>query len=693
MPHDRFQEADAVPPDFVTVELADVIDAPALQEMMDDYYALTGIGVGIIDLKGRVLVGTGWQDICVRFHRTTPESCAFCHESDTSLSSGIPPGTFKEYRCKNNMWDIATPIMLGDRHIGNIFLGQYFYDDEKPDYELFRAQARRFGYDEAEYLAALDRVPRWSRETVQAAMRFYAKLARMISKANYNNVILADTLAKREQAEEALRWMRISVENSSDALYWIAPDARIVEVNEAACRSLGYSREELLQLTVPDIDPNFNPITWPRQFATLRQHGSMTFESEQRTRDGRMFPVEVVANHVKFGSEERHCAFVRDITERKRMEQSLRESEESYRRIVETAREGILVSNESAVTTYVNRRMSNLLGYREEEMLGRSLLDFFESSFREEVLDQIEQRKAGITSQYDAVILRSNGEKIWVTISGSPIFDQKGTFAGSFAMISDITERKKAEQAIILLNTNLAARAAELEAVNRELETFNYTVSHDLRAPLTSISMCNQIVQAHCGDSPNEELHNVVRVLDEQIKRMNQIISTLLDFSRLTNCKVGREKVDLSVLARIVAAQLQISAPQRCVSFVIAEGVDVLGDEGLLMTVLENLIGNAWKYSSNHESALIEFGVAEQDGTKAYFVRDNGSGFDMKYAEKLLLPFQRLPGAEEYEGFGIGLATVDRIVRRHGGRIWAEGEPGKGATFYFTLSENEGATS
>lgn len=568
MPQDRFQDADAELPDFVNIELADVIDAPALQEMMDDYYALTGIGVGIIDLKGRVLVGTGWQDICVRFHRTTPESCTFCHESDTSLSSGISPGTFKEYRCKNNMWDIATPIMLGDRHIGNIFLGQYFYDDEQPDYELFRAQARRFGYDEAEYLAALDRVPRWSRETVQAAMQFYAKLAGMISKANYNNVILADTLAKREQAEAALRWMRISVENSSDALYWITPDARIAEVNEAACRSLGYTREELLQLTVPDIDPNFNPITWPRQFATLRQHGSMTFESEQRTKSGRMFPVEVVANHVKFGSEERHCAFVRDITERKQMEQSLRESEESYRR-----------------------------------------------------------------------------------------------------------------------------KAAELEAVNRELETFNYTVSHDLRAPLTSISMCNQIIQARCSSSSDEELRNVVTLLDEQIKRMNQIISTLLDFSRLTSCKMSRDKVDLSVLARVVAAQLRMNFPQRLVSFVIADGEEVWGDEGLLRTVLENLIGNAWKYSSNLESALIEFGVAEPEGgSKVYFVRDNGCGFDMKYADKLLIPFQRLPGAEGCEGFGIGLATVDRIIRRHGGKIWAEGVPGKGAVFYFTLGESDGHT-
>lgn len=192
-------------PAFSEVELADILDVSALQNMMDDYYALTGIGIGIIDLKGEVLVGTGWQDICVKFHRAVPESRAFCHESDISLSKGVPPGTFKEYRCKNHMWDIVTPIMLGERHIGNIFLGQFLYDDETPDYELFRAQARRFGYDEAAYLAALDRVPRWSRQTVQTAMGFYSKLARMISEANFTNVVLADTLARREQAEEKLK--------------------------------------------------------------------------------------------------------------------------------------------------------------------------------------------------------------------------------------------------------------------------------------------------------------------------------------------------------------------------------------------------------------------------------------------------------------------------------------------------------
>lgn len=194
MHQEHTQEDKSGQPDLSNIELSDVIDAVALQGMMDDYYDLTGIGIGILDLKGKVLVGTGWQDICVKFHRAVTESCKFCHDSDIFLSINVPPGTFKAYRCKNNMWDIATPIMHGDRHIGNIFLGQFLYNDEEPDYDLFRAQARRFGYDEAAYIEALDRVPRYSRASVQAAMSFYSKLTQMLSRTNYNNVLRANAM-------------------------------------------------------------------------------------------------------------------------------------------------------------------------------------------------------------------------------------------------------------------------------------------------------------------------------------------------------------------------------------------------------------------------------------------------------------------------------------------------------------------
>ena len=324
MPQDHIEIKKSSPPDFVDIELADVIDVSALKEMMDDYYALTGIGIGIIDLKGRVLVGTGWQDICVKFHRAEPESCAFCHESDLSLSSGVPPGSFKEYRCKNNMWDIATPIMLGDRHIGNIFLGQFLYECEEPDYELFRAQARRFGYDEAEYLAALDRVPRWSRETVQHAMTYYAKLARMISKANYNNVILADTLVKREQAEESL-WLMNHVFYASITANSIAGlDGIITETNNAFLRTWEYgSRDEVIGRPIAYFfdDPNEAAAI----LTALNETGLWEGEFSAKRGDGSKFIAYGMATVVlnKNGNVIGYQSTCLDITGRKQAEAEL----------------------------------------------------------------------------------------------------------------------------------------------------------------------------------------------------------------------------------------------------------------------------------------------------------------------------------------------------------------------------------
>ena len=194
--------------DLDALDLADIIDVPAIQAIMDDFYQLTAIGVGLIDIHGKVLVATGWQDICTKFHRTHPEACRNCIESDTLLSVGNQPGTFTEYKCKNNLWDISTPIVVGGNHKGNLFLGQFFYEDEDPDYESFRIQARKFGFDEVEYLAALDRVPRWKRETVDRVMGFYAKFAALVSTMSFSNLKLAQSLEERKCTETERETLR-----------------------------------------------------------------------------------------------------------------------------------------------------------------------------------------------------------------------------------------------------------------------------------------------------------------------------------------------------------------------------------------------------------------------------------------------------------------------------------------------------
>lgn len=229
----------------------------------------------------------------------------------------------------------------------------------------------------------------------------------------------------------------------------------------------------------------------------------------------------------------------------------------------------------------------------------------------------------------------------------------------------------------------LLEREQELEAANQELEAFSYSVSHDLRKPLTIINGYCQVMLDTTLDEQNREY---LREIHAASLRMNDLIEALLEFSRMSHDELRREPVNLSELAGAIAAELRSTQPERRVDFVIGENIVVSGDSALLRIVMENLLGNAWKYTGYREDAVIEFGLTEERGKAACFVRDNGAGFDMAHAAKLFVPFQRLPCTEKFEGHGIGLATVLQIVLRHGGKVWAEGEPGKGATFFFTLS-------
>jgi len=230
----------------------------------------------------------------------------------------------------------------------------------------------------------------------------------------------------------------------------------------------------------------------------------------------------------------------------------------------------------------------------------------------------------------------------------------------------------------------LAVRAAELEAANIELDAFNYTISHDLRAPLTIIHGFSQVLRELCGELLPELANTCLREMQEGTLRMNRLLDTLLEFFRTAHTDMHKEQVDLSQLAEQVVRDLRLNKPKDRADFRIAPGIVAQGDPDLLRVVLVNLIGNARKFSGGQKQPLIEFGAREADGKPACYVRDNGPGFDMANAEQLFCPFQRLPGTAA-KGHGIGLATVDRIVRRHGGRVWAESAPGQGATFFFTL--------
>jgi signal transduction histidine kinase len=267
---------------------------------------------------------------------------------------------------------------------------------------------------------------------------------------------------------------------------------------------------------------------------------------------------------------------------------------------------------------------------------------------------------------------------IWLSVTGRPLRDEFGVLQGGVVAISDITERKQTEEAIKRLNTRL-------ELANKELEAFSYSVSHDLRAPLRALDGFSQALLEDYADALDEKGKDHLQRVRAASQRMARLIDDMLNLSRVTRSEMQVEPVDLSSLAKTIAAELQAQFPDRHVALVIRDGITATGDGRLLRQVLDNLLGNAWKFTSKRPAAAIEFGVTATDGRPVYFVRDDGAGFDMAYAGKLFSAFQRLHAAAEFPGTGIGLATVQRIIHRHGGRVWAESTVGEGATFYFTL--------
>ncbi len=412
----------------------------------------------------------------------------------------------------------------------------------------------------------------------------------------------------------------------------------------------------------------------------------VTKELNVRSREGKTVAVEMWMVEIEWDGKPAFFISLHDITERKLAEEALAISEIRYRRLFETAKDGILILDaDTGQITDINPFLVEMLGYTTEELLEKRLWEigsFKDIAASRAAFSELQQKEY---LRYEDLPLETrDGQRIDVEfVSNVYTVDRKKMIQCN---IRDITARKRAEKEIEILNATLALRAYELETVNQELEAFSYTVSHDLRTPLTNINGYCQLAQELCSANLDERCRGYLREIYDGTLRMNKLIDTLLNFALLTRSDLHRETIDLSEMARAVAAELKMRETERSVTFTIAEGLTVNGDPKLLRVVLENLLGNAWKYTGKREDAVIEFGVTEVDAKPAYFVRDNGSGFDMVYSDRLFTPFQRLPGTSEYSGHGIGLATVQRIVQRHGGRVWAEGEEGKGATFYFSLA-------
>jgi PAS domain S-box-containing protein len=499
--------------------------------------------------------------------------------------------------------------------------------------------------------------------------------------------ILID-ITERKRAEEARR----ASEARYRTLFECAPDGIVIvdskgyylDANASICRMLGYTRDEFIGLNATDI---VDPAEVPHiglALDVIKTKSDYQREWQFLRKDGSAVAVDTIATAMPDGNL---LAIIRDITERKQAEEALRGSEERMRLVTDNARVGLVMVNSERRYTFANAAYAEILGLPSPNIVGQRVPDVLAPIYEEQIQPRLDRAFAGERVAYE---LRrpTLGVDRHYTVKYEPA-KVGGSGPLVVVVITDITERKQAEEKIHQLNSELEQRViertAQLESANKELEAFSYSVSHDLRAPLRAVDGFSQAVLEDYGPQLPAAGREDLQTIRNAAQKMGQLIDDLLTFSRLSRLPLSKSAVDTAKLVRNALEELNFQRQGRQIDVRIADLPPCQADQALLKQVWINLLSNALKYTGKREAALVEIGCAREKGQNVYFVRDNGTGFDMKFAHKLFGVFQRLHRAEDYEGTGVGLAIVQRVIHRHGGRVWAESAKDRGATFYFTL--------
>lgn len=500
---------------------------------------------------------------------------------------------------------------------------------------------------------------------------------------------------ERKLAEEAVRTrdrlLQDLMDNSPNVIALRDLEGRFLHVNLAFEKTFGASRRAVLGTSPPETVPAFGAKALDEVDRRILETGDpQQAETEYATRDGpRTMVVSKFALRNPRGAIYGIGAIATDFTERKRAADALAASERRYRLLADNSTDVISLSSPDGTLHYVSPSAARLIGYQAEELVGKDGNSFFHPGDVGRVLETA--RRSG--GQPLAILFRvrhRDGHYLWVESAVRAVMDPD-TAEGEvlLSVTRDVTDRVKAEQEVRRLNEDLEQRVAlrteQLAAANRELEAFTYTVSHDLRAPLRGIRAYVEMLDEVCDETTHPEARPHLDKVREQAGRLAGLIDNLLRLSLASQKELSLAPVDVTAMAKEVVDEIRARVPSSLARVETEEGMVAIADEVLLRQVLVNLLGNAWKYSSQAEDPRIDIGTTETPRGAAFFVRDNGVGFDPSEAGRLFQPFRRLETARSFEGTGIGLATVARIIHRHGGEAWAEGEVGRGATFYFTL--------
>lgn len=501
---------------------------------------------------------------------------------------------------------------------------------------------------------------------------------------------LAENVKRQQELFSAHQTLQAIVTASPVGIVALDPEGTVTLWNKGAEKLFGWRADEVLGRSYPLIPPH--ELAEARKTIELALQGGILTDMETRRlrKNGELLDVSLSISPLRGAEGEISgiIVVIADITGRKRAEEVLRQSEENYRLLFASNPQPMWVFDlETLAFLEVNAAAELHYGWSREEFLAMTIKDIRPPEDVPQMLEVVARGGDGHNNAGVWRHLKKDGTIIFVEIATHAL-----EFAGRRARVvlsHDVTEKVRSREEILKLNAELEERVrqrtAELEAANSELEAFSYSVSHDLRTPLRHIEAYSSLLrEEHAGQLDDAGRHCLDR-MSSSVRKMDCLVNDMLQLARVSREGLAREVVDLSGVATEVLAELRQGQPRRLLSSRIAERVTASGDPHLLRIAMENLLGNAWKYTGKTAESVIEFGTIEQEGQPVYFVRDNGVGFDMAYAGRLFGPFQRLHPAEEFEGTGIGLATVQRIIHRHGGRVWAEGEEGRGAAFYFTL--------
>lgn len=499
-----------------------------------------------------------------------------------------------------------------------------------------------------------------------------------------------ETKTLEQQATALANRLNNTLESITDGFFILDADWTFTFLNTQAERLLNRARAELLGKNVWSEFPLVTGTIFEQQYRKAVNEGvSVHFQDYYPEPLNSWYEVSA------YPSEGGLAIYFRDVTAARASQAQLRLLEAAVSRLndIVLITEAEPLDDPGPRIVFVNEAFERRTGYTKAEVIGKSPRMLQGPKTQRAELDRIGQAlRKWHPVRAELINYTKDGQEFWLELDIVPIADSKGWFTHWVAVERDISERKLAQQAILQLNNELEGRVQlrtqQLEMANKELEAFSYSVSHDLRSPLAVINGFGQLLLKSDGDQLSDKGKHYLRRIHAGSTKMGELIDGLLSLAKISRGTLNRVDVDLTAMSLKLVQELRDSEPDRVVDIDVQTGLTINGDPAMLTVVMQNLIANAWKYSANTPHACVEIGCeTDEDGVRCMFVRDNGAGFEMAHAAKLFEVFQRLHKDSEFTGTGIGLANVKRVVERHGGRVWAQAAPGKGATFRFTLGD------